>query len=444
MNDNNEQIQTQRSASFSNSLINFEEENKKAKDFLNSVLQNHDQIIQVLTAYETHQVALDEIERAKDLLNNLEENKNFFIEKVNSIAVFLPRNQPLYAFCCFAIVPSLMSHDVFVRPPLITKFLFFSLMEVLRINQYFPNIHISFGKREEFVKQRSRLIIVDDVLQPITNAVIFTGTMENANKLRKCFDTQTLFIANGAGHNPFVIAKDADLKKAVKSVITAQLYNQGQDCASPSAILIEKSRIQEFLDELKSSLKKVKIGSYKDPDVSVGPISERKDLERIQKLLVANAEWLDPDTPGIIHSKSAIVEPTIIVKPLTDGGNFQEQFAPIFFVQEYEGDDALNFYFEAPQYRQNAMYVTIFGTSKYVDALKSKKIHGYKLHDETTIIKNMDLHAPGVERGVNPFGGFGQGASCFSIHGKIYSQPTLPQREIFEQLILPRLKKEVF
>lgn len=90
------------------------------------------------------------------------------------------------------------------------------------------------------------------------------------------------------------------------------------------------------------------------------------------------------------------------------------------------------------------MYVTIFGTSNYVEGLKFKKIDGYKLHDETTIIHNKDLHTPGVERGVNPFGGFGQGASCFSIHGKIFSQPTLPQRDIFEQLILPRLKDSDF
>src|SRR3989344_2183825 len=83
-----------------------------------------DQLIAVLTGYETHHVAHDGIERSIDLLQHLEENKQYFVERVNTIVSFLPINQPLYALTCFGIVPSLMAQRVFVRPPIIASNVF--------------------------------------------------------------------------------------------------------------------------------------------------------------------------------------------------------------------------------------------------------------------------------------------------------------------------------
>jgi len=36
-------------------------------------------------------------------------------------------------------------------------------------------------------------------------------------------------------------------------------------------------------------------------------------------------------------------------------------------------------------------------------------ISGKILHDRSTIIRDTDLHAAGIERGVNPYGGYGRG-----------------------------------
>ena len=41
-----------------------------------------------------------------------------------------------------------------------------------------------------------------------------------------------------------------------------------------------------------------------------------------------------------------IVEPTIISKPLVEGGNFDEVFSPLIFVQQYDDDSDLVLYFE--------------------------------------------------------------------------------------------------
>lgn len=89
------------------------------------------------------------------------------------------------------------------------------------------------------------------------------------------------------------------------------------------------------------------------------------------------------------------------------------------------------------------MYITLFGASKYINSLIGKKLFKKRiLHDKGTIIMNTDLHARGVEKGTKPYGGYGKEASNVSIYGKITAKPTLPQRDIYELLVLPTLEYE--
>jgi hypothetical protein len=184
------------------------------------------------------------------------------------------------------------------------------------------------------------------------------------------------------------------------------------------------------------------VGHYRDRNCRVGPISDPEDLVRIQKLLVEHKEWIDPSTPGIIRTEDAILEPTIICKPLIKGGNFTEVFAPIIFVQKYEQDEDLIQYFENPYYARNAMYISLYGKSKYITSLVEKPIEGKIIHDSMSILHNIHLHMKGVERGTQPYGGYGYSASSISINGKIICKPTLPQRDIFEWVVKQLLHKK--
>ncbi|KKR49334.1 MAG: Lysyl-tRNA synthetase (Class I) [Candidatus Woesebacteria bacterium GW2011_GWB1_41_10] len=393
-----------------------------------------DQLIAVLTGYETHHVAHDEIERSIDLLQHLEENKQYFVERVNTIVSFLPINQPLYALTCFGIVPSLMAQRVFVRPPIIASNVFNSLANIISLSTFVPNLRISNDSRKAFILEHSKGKKIERA-----DVVIFTGKTENAASIQPIFGRNVLFIGNGASHNPIVISKTAEINKAVEAVLEVQLYNQGGDCAAPNAILVEEPVYNIFLNKLHKDLKKVHVGAYADPKVFVGPLSERKHLSEIEEFLYRHKEWIDPETPGIIRIKDNILEPTIITKPLATGGNYNELYAPVFVIQKYENDDTLAAYFENAAYAPHAGYVTLFGESQYVDQLISKSHRNGKiLHDGSTIVKNTHLHAYGVERGTKPYGGYGSGSSFIAYKGYKETKPTLPQRDIFENLILPR------
>ena len=191
---------------------------------------------------------------------------------------------------------------------------------------------------------------------------------------------------------------------------------------------------------LRIELAKVKIGPYRDRSCRVGPISEPEDIKRIGAFIIDNREWLDESTKGIIRTAEAIIEPTIICKPLKNGGNYSEVFAPIIFVQKYEQDADLALYFENQQYARNAMYVSLYGESKYIKGLAEKEIEGKLLHPKDTFLYNINPHEPGVERGTQPYGGYGYGASSVTINGVTTPMPTCPQRDIYEYLVKSLMK----
>lgn len=426
------------------SEIDFIDVDNKAKKFAKFIEDHFEEIVNILLEYESFEVVEDEVSRTLDLLQNLKENKDYFMFRICAVTSFLPRNQPLYALTCFVLVPSLMSDEVHFRVPHSMRHFFPRLLKLLNIEGNFPNVIVSKKERVEFLKERSALLVNSktEESRPVTDAVIFTGTPHHADRLRLVFDQRTLFIANGAGHNPLVVSNDANITDAVEATLKLQLYNQGQDCAAPNSILIHKHSYEPYLRLLRAELKKIKIGHYRDRTCSVGPISDPEDLVRVQQLLVDNREWIDPLTSGVIRTADSLIEPCLICKPLNCGGNFVEVFAPLIFLQKYNEDSELENYFESPHYARNAMYITVFGSSKYVSSLINRSIDGKILHNENSVLFDRHLHMPGVERGTRPYGGNGYGASSLSIHGKITSKATLPQRDIFEHLIKPLLKDD--
>ncbi len=358
--------------------LNFSLLNERASSFARHIESHFEDIAEILLDYESFEVVQDETARTLDILKNLRENKEYFALRVGSVASFLPRNQPLYALTCFVIIPSLMASEVHFRIPHSMRHFLPRLLRVLKIDEFFPNITVARKERLKFLRERSALKIdpKTEESMPVTDAVIFTGTSHHAEKLRLVFDQRTLFIANGSGHNPIVITEDASIPEAVEATLALQLYNQGQDCAAPNAILVHRHSYKPFMRLLREELQKVRVGHYRDRSCRVGPISEPEDLKRIQNLLVDNREWLDPSTPGIIRTNEVIVEPTIICKPLKEGGNFTEVFSPVIIVQQYEDDADLSTYFEHSHYARNAMYVSVYGTSKYIESLIGNCIEG--------------------------------------------------------------------
>ncbi|PHM50485.1 aldehyde dehydrogenase family protein [Xenorhabdus miraniensis] len=402
--------------------IDFNQIREKCDALSLQLKENSNALIDALSGYQCKMVTEDEIYRSVDVLENIGENKEYFNQNIYGVTSFLPLNQPIYATVCFGFIPSLMAENVCIRPPTAMHLHYKKFENIIDLSKISSSLSISYENKELFLSKRVN----------VTDAVIFTGTPENAIKVRKHFRKNTLFILNGAGHNPLVISKDADINIAIESAKRVVLYNQGQDCAGPNAILVHNDIYDSFRDNLITSLKDIedKVGSYSDQNNIIGPNSDIDHCIKIASMFKINRDYCTYG--GEINPITGMIKPTIFEKSLSMGGNYKEFFAPVFFLQKYQQDQNLDDYFSNPSYPANAMYISLFGTSNYISNELNKK-----LHLPESILNNTDLHLE--ERGYLPYGGQGPAASCLWYDGNRINGSTLPQRDIYQYLVKPQI-----
>lgn len=400
--------------------IDFDAVLTRATKFADYLRLNVEVIAHSLAGFECFNVAVDEVERSVEFLTNLHLNREYFRYMVGGVTTFLPLNQPLYATVCFGVVPSLMAREVYLRPPTAMQHHYKKLCAALHLEQRFENLHISYDDKDVFVMQRA----------PRTEAVIFTGTPENAAKVRSKFLRRTLFILNGAGHNPLLIAEDADVASSIHSALRVVLYNQGQDCAGPNSILVHATVYDKFVAGLKHELTAIAhlVGPYENKQNIVGPNSDIDHTLKISKIFKEERSYCTYG--GEINPVNGLIRPAIFEKPLKLGGNYREFFAPVFFVQKYHEDTDLHEYFGNIRYQPNAMYISLFGTSAYVEEMVAQGVH-----PQETILRETDLHH--TEKGYFPYGGLGPAASCLYVNGERRDGATLPQRDMYLHLVKP-------
>lgn len=371
---------------------------QRCADYLES---NHDSVLRVLVRYESHETAVAEIESSVDALRNLHrELVHLRKRQVDSVAVFLPINLPLYSLVLFAAVPSLMARSVDVRLPAATPAWLREVAHAMKLHEFFPRVHLHEVTRRNFI---------DSYANP-ADAVIFTGRYESAEQVRQqCPDS--VFIFQGSGVNPIVVGPRAELDDVtVDNMVTARLFNGGQDCAAPDVFLVHESKLDAFVAAVTDRLATLPTGSYDDPAVRVGPILNPGPL----KDLALRMKALGDDTVlgGGVDVEAAFVSPTLVVRPIRDHDEVTEFFAPIFYVLVYDNDAQLAAFFDHQDYIDNAMYVSLFGQDPVPGLFDSSTV----LHEQTVL---------DVEQGNTAFGGNGSKANYVAYRNEIEVGPAL-------------------
>ena len=88
-----------------------------------------------------------------------------------------------------------------------------------------------------------------------------------------------------SGHAPFIVHEDANVEKAVDMAMAAKYRNNGQVCISPSRFYIHESKKKQFTKSFVDKTLKLKIGNGMNKDVQLGPITTKKRLEEVEKLV---------------------------------------------------------------------------------------------------------------------------------------------------------------
>ena len=128
----------------------------------------------------------------------------------------------------------------------------------------------------------SSQLIGSDVIRKVT----LTGSVPvGQHILELCADGVKAVTMELGGHAPVLVFEDADIDIAVELSVQAKFRNAGQVCVSPSRFFVHESLVSEFEAGLAERVQQLQVGPGTDPSSNVGPLSNQRRLESIERLV---------------------------------------------------------------------------------------------------------------------------------------------------------------
>ncbi len=285
---------------------------------------------------------------------NAEETKRIFGQTVESrfedtrvqviyqpigvVAALVPWNFPIILASRKISTALAAGCSVIVKPDVITPGAVMELMNIINDAGIPPGVvNLLSGDPEQI----SNELISSSIIKKVS---ITGSTRVGKLILKKAADKVQRVTMELSGHAPFIVFEDSNIDKVTDMAITSKYRNNGQVCISPSRFYIHESKKDEFAKTFVEKTKKLKIGDGMKDGVNLGPITTKKRLEEIEKLV----EKTKKEGGKILHggkrpagfNKGYFYEPTIIdnVKD-----NFtvmtEEPFGPITAITTFKNFD---------------------------------------------------------------------------------------------------------
>ena len=118
----------------------------------------------------------------------------------------------------------------------------------------------------------------------LVEKIAFTGGPETARHIiRNSAENLSEVSLELGGKSPVAVFNDANQENAINGITAGIFGASGQSCIAGSRLYLQEGIYHEFLDKLSNRAKKIKIGAPMDPETEMGPISNYKQLEVIEK-----------------------------------------------------------------------------------------------------------------------------------------------------------------
>ncbi|MCG8486685.1 MAG: aldehyde dehydrogenase family protein [Chromatiales bacterium] len=114
----------------------------------------------------------------------------------------------------------------------------------------------------------------------------FIGSAKVGWMLRSKLAPGTRCALEHGGVAPLILAEDADIDRALSSVLKAGFYHAGQVCVSVQRVFAEAGIAEEFSQRLAQLADTLKVGDPALPETQVGPLIRPAEMERV-------ASWVD-------------------------------------------------------------------------------------------------------------------------------------------------------
>jgi aldehyde dehydrogenase (NAD+) len=200
------------------------------------------------------------------------------------------------------------------------------------------------------------------------------------------------------GNNAIIVAEDADMDMAVRSILFGAVGTAGQRCTSTRRIITHKSIAPILSERIVKAYKQVTIGDPIEEGTLMGPLVTKGAVEDMMAALEKAKEQGGEVLCGgnrLPDIGEQFVEPTIVKMPGQTEIVHNETFAPILYLMEYEDiEEAIRLHNEVPQGLSSAVFTT--------NLLTAEKFLSHEGSD--CGIANVNIGTSGAEIG-GAFGG---------------------------------------
>jgi acyl-CoA reductase-like NAD-dependent aldehyde dehydrogenase len=194
---------------------------------------------------------------------------------------------------------------------------------------------------------------------PRVAVLSFTGSDRVGYHL-KSLDPRKHVLLELGGNAPVIIDEHVDLERILPGLVEACWSNAGQVCIKAQRLFVHQARFEEFLERFIRATRAVACGDPLDEATVVGPLIERRHVDRVLGLIrEAEAAGARVMTGG--QAAGSVVEPTVLVGAAPELPVCREEvFGPVTTVEPFAdfGDairraNATRFGLQASVYTEN-------------------------------------------------------------------------------------------
>src|SRR3989442_7103628 len=181
---------------------------------------------------------------------------------------------------------------------------------------------------------------------PEIDMVSFTGSTTAGVRVAKlAADTVKRVAQELGGKSANIILADADLKAAVIQGVHACYTNAGQNCQSPTRMLIPRAQRDAAFAAAREAVAAIRLGDPLDPACTMGPLVSQAQFDKVQDLIQSGVDEGATLVAGGTGRPSEVnrgyyVRPTVFgdVTPQMKIAR-EEIFGPVLSIMSYDTED---------------------------------------------------------------------------------------------------------
>lgn len=200
-------------------------------------------------------------------------------QPVGVTAVIVPWNSPL-TLGFLMLAPALMAgNPVVVKPSTFAPLALARALEILAgtLPSGIVNLVTGSGARVGMALARAARI----------RRIAFTGSTETGRELMRIAAARiTNLSLELGGNDPAIVLEDMPITDELCSELAAGVFTAtGQICLNVKRIYVHRSRYPDLVDGLVAQAAALVVGSGLEPDVTMGPLNNRGQWERVDALI---------------------------------------------------------------------------------------------------------------------------------------------------------------